>query len=635
MPNVLTTDTFLIVSVLIYVLTGVFYTRATPGPLGNIVDTSLLFGPAIAGFALQVGLVHESPFGSAFAALGFAALYLGVASWAMRFRSDGLRTLNETMLAIGVGFVTLAVPLALGARWTSAAWALEGAGAFWVGMRQARWLPRLFGIALQLVAAMLYLSGMAENTSPVPLANPGFIGAMLIALAALATAWWMREPLRSGTAGTASNWTRLYEGYEVKLPEPTFLFSFAFWWLAWVVEIGRVPPSVYADAPGASVFGAITQVLLAMLVYIVSAWAAQIAARRLDWPVAQWPSLATLAPLALAFLVVVGSGASVLNSPDWMIWIVAIALHGWMLRDNDLEPEARGQFALVRASHVGGLWLATAMLANSLSLGIDRAGLWDTAWAQIVFLVAAIAILGVLTWWTRGALADLAAPARWPLSRHAIAYGWYGAIPIAALIFAGSLVTALVSAGEAAPLPYIPVMNPLEITLGLSLAVLAVWHRATLSFDPAVPGVTVLRRPWALASLAALGFVMINTVWLRIAHHFLAVPWSADALHGSFVVQTGLAILWTLVALALMVLAHRRGARIVWLIGAGLLGITVVKLLLVDMNNADGGARIVAFIAVGLLMLVVGYFAPLPPRSAEIADAAPGQASSDRRQPVA
>ncbi|RZM05965.1 MAG: DUF2339 domain-containing protein, partial [Sphingomonas sp.] len=111
---------FLIASVLIYVATAVLYARSTPGRLGNVVDTTLLFGPALAGFGLQVGLVHDRPFGSAFAAIGFAALYLGVAAWTMRYRRDTFRVMNETMLAIGIGFVTLAVPLALGARWTSA-----------------------------------------------------------------------------------------------------------------------------------------------------------------------------------------------------------------------------------------------------------------------------------------------------------------------------------------------------------------------------------------------------------------------------------------------------------------------------------------------------------------------------------
>jgi uncharacterized membrane protein len=192
----LAAQVFLIISVLIYVATAVLYTRATPGRLGNVGDTTLLFGPALAGFGLQVGLVHDGPFGSAIAALGFAALYLGVAAWTMRYQRDSFRVMNEALLAIGIGFVTLAVPLALGARWTSAAWALEGAGAFWVGMRQARRMPRLFGILLQIVPALLYLTGLQENVSVIPFANPAFVGAMLIAMAGLATAWWLRAPFR-------------------------------------------------------------------------------------------------------------------------------------------------------------------------------------------------------------------------------------------------------------------------------------------------------------------------------------------------------------------------------------------------------------------------------------------------------
>ena len=45
------------------------------------------------------------------------------------------------------------------------------------------------------------------------------------------------------------------------------------------------------------------------------------------------------------------------------------------------------------------------------------------------------------------------------------------------------------------------------------------------------------------------------------------------------------------------------------------MALVVVKLVLVDLSNRGGGERIVAFIGVGLLMLVVGYFAPLPPKA--------------------
>ena len=44
--------------------------------------------------------------------------------------------------------------------------------------------------------------------------------------------------------------------------------------------------------------------------------------------------------------------------------------------------------------------------------------------------------------------------------------------------------------------------------------------------------------------------------------------------------------------------------------------IVVAKLFLVDLGNTGTLARVVSFLGVGLLLLVVGYFAPVPPRAA-------------------
>jgi uncharacterized membrane protein len=113
-------------------------------------------------------------------------------------------------------------------------------------------------------------------------------------------------------------------------------------------------------------------------------------------------------------------------------------------------------------------------------------------------------------------------------------------------------------------------------------------------------------------------------VWLRIAHHLFDVPWTVSALFRSFTVQTGYAILWSLVALASMVWAKRHVHRNAWIVGAVLLGAVVLKLLVIDMSNSGGGERIVAFMAVGVLMLIVGYFVPLPPRRVDQDEPADG-----------
>ena len=41
------------------------------------------------------------------------------------------------------------------------------------------------------------------------------------------------------------------------------------------------------------------------------------------------------------------------------------------------------------------------------------------------------------------------------------------------------------------------------------------------------------------------------------------------------------------------------------------------QLFFVELGNRGGLERIISFIGVGVLLLVVGYFAPLPPRKAE------------------
>jgi uncharacterized membrane protein len=62
-----------------------------------------------------------------------------------------------------------------------------------------------------------------------------------------------------------------------------------------------------------------------------------------------------------------------------------------------------------------------------------------------------------------------------------------------------------------------------------------------------------------------------------------------------------------------MVLATRRALRELWIVGAALMGVVVVKLLLVDLSNAGTVERIVSFLGVGALLLVIGYFSPVPP----------------------
>lgn len=613
---------FLILSVLIYLAAAILYARNSDSRVGRIVDSSLLFGTALVGFGLQAGLVAPYEYGAAFAALGFAAIYLILATAVMRRGGAAYRLLAETMLAIGVGFATLAIPLALGARWTGSAWALEGAGAFWVGMRQARWMPRAFGLLLQFIAAFLFLAMLEGGAQALPIVNPVFLTGLLVALPVLATAWWLREPLPNSGSRPA----KAYAAMEELLAKPAFLFGFLLWSLALIAEICRTVPPAVVGGGDRPVFSVAMQQWLTMVGLVASAWIAAFAGRRLRWDVATWPGRVTLVVLAGSWLGQALLDGHVLYHPGWIAWIVAIGLHLHLLHANDRDADGGAGAALLqRLSHVGGVWLAIALVADCLWLGVDRGALWNSSWAGVVFLVAAVLILAILTVWT-GRAARLPADARrWPLDRHLAGYQWQAALPVAALVYGGSLVAALVAEGDAAPLPYVPLLNPVELTLALALAALVLWRRGLIAVEPPHRGTGWLGGRGAWIALAALAFIDANMVWLRFAHQYLGVAWDGDALLDSSVVQAGLTILWTLLSLGLMLFAHRRAQRGVWIAGAVLLVVVVLKLFFVDLSQATGGARIVTFIVVGALMLVVGYFAPLPPRAADGGDGDAGK----------
>jgi uncharacterized membrane protein len=295
----------------------------------------------------------------------------------------------------------------------------------------------------------------------------------------------------------------------------------------------------------------------------------------------------------------------VFQSGGWLAWPLVLLLHGLMLRRLDGGTPQRWWPWV----HAGGVWLLVLLLGNGLVFAIGRAHLWQTAWATVLLLVAASIVLLVLT--RRSWFEADPHTLRWPLARFAPAYLWRAAAPLAIALAAGALLVAAHSSGESRPLPYVPLLNPTDLAVALALGVCTLWLLRVRASAFPVPA--AVHGPAPASVLAGIAFIALNTIWLRMAHHYGNVHWDAHSLFASFLVQAGFSILWSLLALVLMVAAHKRALRTPWMLGAGLLGLTVLKLFVIDLSNRGGSERIVVFIAVGLLMLVVGWFAPLPP----------------------
>ena len=180
------------------------------------------------------------------------------------------------------------------------------------------------------------------------------------------------------------------------------------------------------------------------------------------------------------------------------------------------------------------------------------------------------------------------------------------------------------SAGQAAPLPYIPLLGPLDMAQALCLLTGLYWLRAMRASDWPLSR-TILVRAYRGFGLCA--FALGTLIAARAVSWYTYCPYAWKPLLRSSVFQGVLSLLWGSMALILILAASRVfRRRSLWLAGAGLLALTLLKLLLFDLADRDTVYRLVSFLFLGLLMLGLGYFCPLPPKEKQ----SPAEADDDR-----
>ncbi len=543
------------------------------------INGGLLFGVPTVSFVLQHGLVRDLPFGTALSALALAAFYVGL-GWRLR-RHPALSTLFEAMLAIATVFISLVIPFALDANHTGGAWALEGAGLLWLGWRQQRRIPRLFGYLLMLLAGATLLVARDVNLPPGNVFNAWAFNALLLALGAMAGAYFVHRGVSAAPE------------LQQEASAEAVLMA---WGLLWALGAAGAQISLFVTRDQS-----ITAWLAALSVI---GGGLLVGSLRLRWRNLALP-LIGLAPallwLSLCALVLTGHPA---EQGGWWAWPLALTLQWQVLRRvaGDWPRGAR------HAVHAIGPCVLAILGANG---GASLTGHWGdshTAWPWL----GALAVPALLLL----ALPHARVTQRWPVRAEPQAYLFSAGSVLAVSLLLWTLLANQFSTGDARPLPHLPLLNPLD--LGVAAALLAVWRWR--AHPVIVQRLTRLGHgPTALQ--AAIGFVWINAMLLRGFHHWAKVPYRWEAWADSLAVQTGVTLLWSVTALALMWASARRLQRTPWMVGAALLAAVVAKLLLVDLSGSGTVTRIVSFIGVGLLMLVIAYVAPLPANATSTSNA--------------
>lgn len=569
-----TTEPFLILFFVFFVVIAVLFAFRQAPRFTHYVDGTIVFGTPVLAFGLQTALVRHIPYALAYSALAASGFYLALAWFLYRRHRENLRLLVEAFLALGVAFATLAVPLALDGRWTAATWALEGAAILWVGLRQNRMLARVSGVLLQIGGGVAFALSSQRAPDLLPVLNSHFLGAVLVSGAGWVSSWLYER---------ARGRVRSQEDFVGPM---LFFWGLAWWLFAGLAEIDQAVPSGYFVS--------------ASLAFLsVTALGLGFAAHRLGWTLPRIPALCLLPAMILCAVASAWEQAHPLANGGFIAWPLAFAvLYRLLWRHDELLDRL-----LRTLLHAGTLWLLAAVSSAELQWALEQVLPSGGIWPAIPWGVIPAGFLILLP--------RLASGGRWPFGVHVDAYLGSAAAGFSIYLVIWSLLVNLSSTGDAAPLTYVPLVNPLD--LAQCFVFLAIG--SVLARQRALEVSPFDEQQWRaiLAVLAATVFVWLNAALLRTLHHWSGVPFELDAMTRSTLVQSALSIFWTILALATMLWATRRAQRLAWIVGAVLMGIVVLKLMFVDLSSAGTVARIVSFLAVGLLMLVLGNFLRIPP----------------------
>lgn len=555
---------FLIANLIIFGVLSVALSLRAQKRGERIVDGVLLFAPPLIGFGMQYAITQHLAYGPAFSALGFGAFYLLLAFGALKRFPGAGKPLVLAALALGGAFATLAIPLALSARWTSMAWALEGLGILWLGAMQGQRRMSYSGTGLLVLALGSALWALNDSLTALSL----FVIFTVLSVSWLVAAWLWRGIHRIGS--------------DLLLVGGIAFWLVALWGAAWLAK-----PLGVEEAFG----------LLALL--SLSVWIWRSAGQRLGWQqlrMAVW----LLWPAMLVILFWQLANHSHLLAAGWQNLAWCVALPSALLL---LQREDKPSSGLVsQGLHLSFAWMVLLALGAEVYWFADELPWGMDAWRSGLLMAAGGGAILLMLAGVRRAF--------WPLRVWPELYGTLALLPLLPVLIV-LLALANLQDGRVIHTLYLPLINPLEEGAGFALLGLWAWARFGTSrlarYAPSVP-------PVVPQVLIGLSFWWLNGLLLRALANYAGIDWTLETLWGSRLIQTTFALFWMLGALVVMLIANRRGSRRGWLYGATLLGVVIIKLMLVDSAGGGGLARAVAFIGVAVLVLIVGYFSPLPPK---------------------
>ncbi|MCK4817381.1 DUF2339 domain-containing protein, partial [bacterium] len=443
-------------------------------------------------------------------------------------------------------------------------------------------MARVFGLLLQVLAGFAFLSAIKEPSGIIAVINGYFLGCMLISLAGFFSSYRLylqREKIETANVESllAMGWAPLW------------------WFGGGIHEIDAFVHTNYR------------------LAYIISFFSISGLIGFVVGEKLYWGRLKHVYKIILPILIL-GGGYSLINFNSrpsvyggYAAWPLVFIIQYWLLYKDDESPFTN----LMKYLHLGTFLSLITLIT------------WEIAWWSD-HMVRGGGIWGLVPWGVMPAifvmfLSKWHCSLSWPVSVHKKTYLYSGLVPVVTCLWLGTIFINLLSKGDPWPISYAPLLNPLDLSQAFVLIAIFFWALAVHKEFSIYP--FNLSRIHLFATMGATVFLWLNAILIRTLHYWGGVSFNLQSMVTSDLVQTSLSIFWTLSAFAVMLWGKRKSVRNVWIGGAGLIGIVVIKLFLFDLSNTGTVERIVSFMGVGGICLLIGYLAPMPPRIQEAAEA--------------
>ncbi|MEM8486270.1 MAG: DUF2339 domain-containing protein [Bacteroidota bacterium] len=546
----------------------------------KLIDGPLVFGLPVVAFSIQAALTGHFEYGMAWSSFALGATYLLVAAFIYQLKNENLKTLLQAFIGIGIAGLSMTIPFALGATWTATGWALEGAALIWLGIKQQRFLVRTGGLALIVLAVGSFFYGLENTTFEAfeafqPMFNPSYLGFLTLSVASLFAGYQIYK-----------NKEVLYK-YEAVLGTLLLGAGLAWWMAGGYEEIRR--NFDFKERQNLQILFTAGSTLGFVMLGKLKDWRPLSNATLLSIPLFFWFLMVNFIMYAHPF-----------ESWGSIIWILGI---GSVYAALYFSDKTSGKLSRT-LGHATALWLVMLLVGAEAIWLMDEWTSSATSWAAISVLLSPLLIITLVS--------HQSVRNHWPIGKHASIYLKVALIPVIMGTWMALMGIGFYESGNTPPLPFIPVLNPLDVAFIIACLATLYWYRCTIQRIPDFLSTNAKAvGKWALIVAA---FLWMNTTIGRTVHHWGDVAYT-EQLMDSSAFQSALSICWTLLALTSMTYAARQGKRIPWLVSAALLAVVVVKLFVVDLSNLTTIHRVISFIGVGTLLLIIGYVAPVPPKA--------------------